>query len=59
LAQGAGIVASTFRERLTPDEVGLEIAVGFSAEVGWFFAKSELEAIITLSLKWAKPTGGA
>ena len=54
LAVGADKLTRTFREHLAPDEVGLEVSVGMSAEVGWFFAKSEAEATITLSLAWTK-----
>lgn len=56
LVDGAAIIASTFSQRLTPDDVTLEISVGFSAEVGWFFAKSEIEAVVKLSLAWKKPS---
>jgi hypothetical protein len=54
LAVGADKLTRAFRDRLAPDEVGLEVSVGMSAEVGWFFAKSEAEATITLSLAWTR-----
>jgi hypothetical protein len=31
-----------------------EIGVGLSGEVGCFFAKSELEATIKVTLKWSR-----
>lgn len=37
---------------MKPDELELEIGVALSGEVGWFFAKSELDASIKLTLKW-------
>lgn len=48
-------VADSFRERMEPDELSLEIGIGLSGEVGWFFAKSELETTLTLTLTWKKP----
>ena len=33
-------VYRSLRDRLQPDAVEMEIAVGLSAEVGWFVAKS-------------------
>lgn len=55
MAQGADALAKTFRKWVTPDEIALELSVGLSGEVGWFFAKSKLEAVMTLSLKWNNP----
>jgi hypothetical protein len=56
LASAAQGVAESFREKVQPDELELEIAIGLSGEVGWFFAKSALDASIKLTLKW-HPTG--
>jgi hypothetical protein len=60
LADGAHGLARTFREKVRPDELQLEIGVGLSGEVGWFFAKSELEATLKLTLTWKgnQPLGG-
>jgi hypothetical protein len=55
MAKGAGALASTFRKWVTPDELSLELSVGLSGEVGWFFAKSKLDAVITLSATWNNP----
>jgi hypothetical protein len=37
---------------LDPDELKLEIGVGLSGEVGWFFAKSSLEGSLKVTLTW-------
>ena len=55
MAKGAGTLASTFRKWVTPDELVLELSVGLSGEVGWFFAKSKLDTVITISATWKNP----
>jgi hypothetical protein len=52
MAHAARRVARSFAEKLKPDELALEIGVGLSGEVGWFFAKSELEATLKLTVTW-------
>jgi hypothetical protein len=52
MAHATQRVARSFAEKMKPDELALEIGVGLSGEVGWFFAKSELEATLTLTLTW-------
>lgn len=52
MAHATHRVARSFAERMKPDELALEIGVGLSGEVGWFFAKSELEATLTMTLTW-------
>jgi hypothetical protein len=52
VADAAGGVSRSFREKVKPEELRLEIGVGLSGEVGWFFAKSGLEASIKLTLTW-------
>ena len=52
VASAADEASKKFRELLKPDEIALEVSVGFSAAVGWFWAKSEAEATIKLSLSW-------
>ena len=52
LADAAQGVAQSFRDRVKPDELTIEIGVGLSGEVGWFFAKSGLDASIKLTLTW-------
>ena len=47
-------VATKLREKLAPDELQLEVGVGLSGEVGWFFAKSHAEATLNVTLTWKK-----
>lgn len=57
MADATQRVCASFADRMKPDEIQIEIGVGLSGEVGWFFAKSELEASMTLTLTW-KPESG-
>jgi Trypsin-co-occurring domain 1 len=61
MAHATHRVARSFAEKMKPDELALEIGVGLSGEVGWFFARSELEATLTLTLTWrgAQPAATA
>ena len=52
MAHATQRVARSFAQKMKPDELELEIGVGLSGEVGWFFAKSELEATLKLTLTW-------
>lgn len=52
IAAAAHKVSTTLRERMAPDELALEIGVGLSGEVGWFFAKSSLDASLKVTLTW-------
>jgi hypothetical protein len=52
IASAAGEVCKDFRDKLKPDELEMEIGVGLSGEVGWFFAKSGLDASIKVTLTW-------
>jgi Trypsin-co-occurring domain 1 len=45
-------VHKSFREKLKPDQLTVEIGIGLSGEVGWFFAKSEIEASIKVTINW-------
>ena len=54
IAAAAEQVCAALRTRMKPDEVQLEIGVGLSAEVGWFFAKSAMEGSLRLTLMWKK-----
>jgi len=54
LAHGASILCDSLRNRLGPDEICLELGAGLSGEVGWFFAKSSVDATIKISLTWKK-----
>jgi hypothetical protein len=44
-------------DKFTPDEVNLELTLGFKGEVGVFVASSEASAQVKVSVKW-KPTVG-
>lgn len=52
IAAAAEEVYQELKQRLQPDEVQMEIAVGLSAEVGWFVAKSEASGSLKLTLAW-------
>jgi hypothetical protein len=52
IAHATDRVARSFAEKMKPDELALETGVGLSGEVGWFFAKSEVEATLKLTLTW-------
>jgi hypothetical protein len=53
VAQAAAAMAKKLRDTVRPDEISLEVAVGLSGEVGWFFAKSTASGSVKLTLKWA------
>lgn len=57
VAQAAAVMARKLRDSLNPDEISLEVAVGLSGEVGWFFAKSTASGSMKLTLKWARDRG--
>lgn len=57
IAEAASTVSETLRQRLAPDTLKLEVAVGLSAEVGWFFAKSTADGNLKLTLEWKKARG--
>lgn len=52
LARSTQQMAAKFAQATKPDEIALEIGIGLSGEVGWFFAKSEMEASLKLTLTW-------
>jgi hypothetical protein len=55
VAEAASQVAESLRSRLTPDEVALEFGLKVSGEVNWwFFAKSQAEGTIKVTLNWHK-----
>jgi hypothetical protein len=54
VADAAEQIAGSLRSRLAPDEVNLEFGLKVSGEVNWwFFAKSQGEGTIKVTLKWA------
>jgi hypothetical protein len=52
MAHATKRVCQAFLEAIEPDEVELEIGIGLSGQVGWFIAKSEIEATLKLTLTW-------
>lgn len=54
MAETIAATAQSFREKIAPDEIELQVGIGLSGEVGWFFAKSALEASITMKATWKK-----
>lgn len=58
IAAAAHTVATSLRDRMTPDDLQLEIGVGLSGEVGWFFAKSALDASLKVTLTWNHTKAG-
>lgn len=54
LAHAASSLCGSLRDQVTPDEICLELGAGLSGEVGWFFAKSSLDASIKITLTWKK-----
>jgi len=50
-------ISKSLREKLGPDEFEMEIHVGLSGEVGWFFAKADTEASMKVTVRWK--SGGA
>jgi hypothetical protein len=59
MAHATQRVVRSFAEKMKPDELALEVGVGLSGEVGWFFAKSELEATLKLTITWKGSESGA
>ncbi len=48
----AEALLNSFREMNTPDEIGLDFGVKFSAKAGAVFASVDSEATFKVSLKW-------
>jgi hypothetical protein len=63
IAQAAGQLSASLRQRLSPDELKVEVGVGISGEVGWFFARSAVEGHLKVTMTWRnyesnRPAGG-
>lgn len=54
VARGAASLAQRMREAVEPDEISLEVSLGLSGEVGWFFAKTSANGAVKMTLKWKK-----
>ena len=52
IAHQAGTLCSTLRQRMSPDEISLELGATLSGEVGWFIAKSSLEGSVKITVAW-------
>jgi Trypsin-co-occurring domain 1 len=55
IAVAAEQVCAALRTRFKPSELQLELGVGLSGEVGWFFAKSAVEGSLKVTLTWKAP----
>ena len=54
VAEAAEQVAGSLRSRLAPGELSLEFGLKVSSEVNWwFFAKTQSEGAIKVTMKWA------
>lgn len=51
----AEAVLRSFREMNTPDEIGLDFGIKFSAKAGAILASVDSEATFKVSLKWKNP----
>jgi hypothetical protein len=51
----AELVLQSFREMNTPDEIGLDFGIKFSAKAGAILASVDSEATFKVSLKWKNP----
>jgi hypothetical protein len=52
LAKAAAAMCATVRQQVSSDEISLELGAALSGEVGWFIAKSSLQATVKLTLTW-------
>jgi Trypsin-co-occurring domain 1 len=52
IAKGAQQMCARLRSEMAPDEVQLEIGLGVSGEVGWYFAKTTAEGSMKVTLTW-------
>ena len=58
IAMAANKVCKSFREKVGPDELTMEIGIGLSGEVGWFFAKSGIDASMKVTITWKSQSSG-
>jgi len=59
VAEAAEEVAGSLRARLVPDEVSLEFGLQVSGGVNWFFAKTQGQGSIKVTLTWAGNSASA
>jgi NTP-dependent ternary system trypsin peptidase co-occuring protein len=55
-AETAEAVSKALRERLSPDELTLELGLKVSGQANWFVAKAQSEGTIKVTLKWRNNT---
>jgi NTP-dependent ternary system trypsin peptidase co-occuring protein len=55
-AETAEVVSKTLRQRLSPDELTLELGLKVSGQANWFVAKAQTEGTIKVTLKWKHDT---
>ncbi|MGP4992709.1 CU044_2847 family protein [Glutamicibacter ardleyensis] len=53
IARTVASMAKRVRDMAAPDEISIEVELGISGEVGWFFAKSSASGSVKLTLTWA------
>lgn len=51
----AELMLNALQEMNTPDEIGLEFGLKFTAKTGVVFASADSEATFKVSLKWTNP----
>lgn len=51
----AELMLKALQEMNTPDEIGLEFGLKFTAKTGVVFASADSEATFKVSLKWTNP----
>jgi hypothetical protein len=59
VARAAEEIAGSLRARLVPDEVNLEFGLKVAGGVNWFFAKTQGEGTIKVTLRWGENSASA
>ena len=57
-AATAEAVSQTLRQRLSPDELTLELGLKVSGQANWFVAKAATEGTVKVTLKWKNDLPG-
>lgn len=53
-AEAAEAVSNALRDRLSPDELTLELGLKVSGQANWFIGKAASEGTLKVTLKWKK-----
>lgn len=57
-ARTAQAVSAALREKVSPDELSLELGLKVSGQARWFVAQTQAEGSLKVTLKWRNaPTG--